>query len=211
VIGKLRRIGRPHRGVGAAEFSNDSPAGVENLECHGRSCIAGEVVSNDCAVRRILPCRLFGREWSIRVFIAAEPVLSAGLEQRDIGPCCHCRHLTQRRDVVHDPEGATMGADYEIGFVHDEITYRSCRHVAAQRLPVGAIVEREVNGVLSSCVEQSFPHRIFPYCVHDIAGRNSVHYLGPCRPTIMRLVDVRTKIIQPQTIDCCVGGIVIEV
>ena len=58
--------------------------------------------------------------------------------------------LPQRRHVVEDPEAAAVRRDGEIVAVDDQIADRGVRQVQRQRLPVVAVVERDVDVALGA-------------------------------------------------------------
>ena len=72
--------------------------------------------------------------------------------------------LPQRRDVVEDPEAAAVRADDDVVVVDHEIADRRGRHVQPQRLPVIAVVERDIDLRLA-CRRRAGP------CASDPRGR----------------------------------------
>src|SRR5436189_6461020 len=53
--------------------------------------------------------------------------------------------LSKWRDVVEDPEPATMRRHNEIVILNNKIAHGTSRQIQSQRLPVGAVIERDVN------------------------------------------------------------------
>ena len=75
-----------------------------------------------------------------------------------IEPCAgfaECSQLAQRRDVVENPERAAVSGDDEIVAVNGQIAHRGDRQVELQRLPVVAVVERNVNAEFGAGEEQA--------------------------------------------------------
>ena len=69
---------------------------------------------------------------------------------------------------------------------------------SAERLPVVAIIERNVDGAFGAGEEQSATHGIFADDVDVFIFRNAVDDLCPGLAAIVRAQNVRTQIIQPQ-------------
>src|SRR5207253_9016655 len=112
--------------------------------------------------------------------------------------------LAQRGDVVEDPEAASMGTGNEVGAVNGEIADRSRRQIQLQRLPVVAIVERNIDGMLGAGEEQAAAHGIFAYSVDGGIVGNAGSNLLPALAAIASAIDVSVQIIEAETID---GGI----
>src|SRR5580658_3537181 len=85
-----------------------------------------------------------------------------------------CGDLAQRSDVVENPEAATVSTDDQIVHVviggGGEIAERSGRKVLAQRLPVIAVIEADVDGGLSAGKEQARLLGIGAENVHPASG-----------------------------------------
>jgi hypothetical protein len=119
--------------------------------------------------------------------------------------------LPKRGHVIENPERTPVSSDNDVIIMQDEIANRAGRHVQSERLPVLAIVEREIDSALSACEQKTFFHRIFTDRVHDFAGRNSGNDLLPCYAAIMRAIDVRIEIVETESIDRGIGCHIVEV
>ena len=75
----------------------------------------------------------------------------------------HRVDLAQRRDVVEDPEAAAVRADDQVVVLDDEVADRRRRHVQPQRLPVVAVVERDVDLRLGAGEQQALALRILAH------------------------------------------------
>src|SRR5207245_11622693 len=87
----------------------------------------------------------------------------------------------------------------------------SRRNVQAQRLPVIAIIKRNVNRAFSSGEQKTFALRILAYRIHVFGLRNTIRDLGPSCAGVAGAKDVRPQIIEPQSIDRSVRHIFVVV
>ena len=82
--------------------------------------------------------------------------------------------LAQGRDVVENPEAAAVGADHQVVLVvigvDVEIADGGAGQVLAQRLPVIAVIEADVDGGLGAGEEQAGLLRIDAETVHPASG-----------------------------------------
>ena len=113
--------------------------------------------------------------------------------------------LPERRDVVENPDAAAVRADDEVVVFDDEIADRGRRHVQPQRLPVVPIVERHVDLRLRAGEEQSLALRILAHHADRRAARDAVDDFLPRLAAVMRAVDVRVHVVEPQRVHCRVG------
>ena len=65
-----------------------------------------------------------------------------------------------------------MSGDHEIVVLDHEVVYRGGRQIQFERPPIHAIVERNVDAVLGSRVEQSALLRVFPDGTYETAIGN---------------------------------------
>ena len=100
--------------------------------------------------------------------------------------------------------------DDQIVVVDHQVADRRGRHVQPQRLPIVAIVERNINGPLRSGEEQALAHRIFAHRV-DRPIRQAADDLLPGFAAVVRAVDVRLQIVEAEAVDGGVDGLVVEV
>src|SRR6185312_1204688 len=122
-----------------------------------------------------------------------------------------CRELAERGYVVEDPERAAVGCDDEIAVLDDEVADRRRGKILAQRLPVIAVVERDIDGGFGSCVEQSLANGVLAYDVDGcIIGKSGVDLL-PRLSAVVSAVDVRMQIVEPEAIHCGVNCLIVEV
>src|SRR5262249_37354683 len=73
------------------------------------------------------------------------------------------RQLTQRRDVVHDPERSPHRRDDEIAVVHLDVGDGRRREILLQRLPVFTLIERDVRAFERAGVQQALLLGILAY------------------------------------------------
>jgi hypothetical protein len=84
-----------------------------------------------------------------------------GLEQVGAGLRRVIRDLTQWTDVVDNPETSPMCRHDKVIAVNLEISHRRRRKVELERLPVGAIVERDECSAFGSCKQHPASRRVF--------------------------------------------------
>src|SRR5215831_3846850 len=118
--------------------------------------------------------------------------------------------LPQRCDVVQNPETATVGPDAEIVTLDNQIANGSGAHVQPERLPMVAIIERHIDSALSAGEEQSFAFRVFADSIGVFVSRNAAGDFGPVRAAVVRAIDMRSQIIEPQSVDGRIGSVLIE-
>ena len=115
-------------------------AAVENLERH----LLRRLLQPVGDLRRVRRARRVGRLEQIRV--------RRRRHRRAV--------LPQRRDVVEDVEAAAVRRDRDVARLDPDVVHRRVRQPVLQRLPVIAVVERDVEAVLRAGVEQAAPRRI---------------------------------------------------
>ena len=159
-----------------------------------RERIAGngfQVVINDGAVGWIFRGGLFGRQRSFLVVVVASADDGCGLEQIRVRSCNFRASLTQRREVVENPERASVSGGDEVVAMHSEIANVRRREIQLQGLPVVAIVEGNVECVFGSGVEQAFAHGIFADDARDPIGLQTCGDFLPGFSGIARAENVR--------------------
>src|SRR5205814_5830878 len=114
-------------------------------------------------------------------------------------------------NVIKNPKAATVRSDRQIVVLNNKVSHRCSRHVESQRLPIIAVIKRDVDGALGSGEQQSFSPGIFPDDVDRFALRDSLNDLGPSFPGIVGSVNVWTHVIQPKGVDRGVSGVGIKV
>ena len=191
----------------AARVAADQPAILlQDLERHRTARRRLQVVVDDRALGRIRRRRLLFRPRHVDARIPPHTPGGRRLEQDGVLRGRPCIHLTQRRDVVEDPETAAVRRGDHVVVLDDEVADRRYRHVQPQRLPVGAIVERYVDGTLGAGKQQALALGIFAHGVDRLAVRNAVDDLGPGLAAVVRAEDVRPQVVEAQRVDCRVGG-----
>src|SRR6266511_3229730 len=103
--------------------------------------------------------------------------------------------LTLRRDVIENPEAATVRADDNVVVFHDQVADRGRGHIQSQRLPMLAVVKRYVDGLFRARVEQTFAQRVFAHYVDYAAVGNAVGVVFPGLAAVARAIDVRSQIV----------------
>ena len=108
------------------------------------------------------------------------------------------RDVAQRAHVVEHPEAAAVRPDHQIVHVivgvEHHVADRRARQIQPQRLPVIAVVERNVDGRLGAGEEQALLFRILADDVHLAAGalvaRQAVDDARPGLAGVVRAIDV---------------------
>src|SRR6185295_20390500 len=73
-----------------------------------------------------------------------------------------------------------------------------------------AVVERYMDGAFGACKQQTLSFRIFPNHIGVFVRRNAVGYLSPTGATVVRAINVRTQIVESQSVDRRVGSVLIK-
>src|SRR5262249_15821386 len=97
-------------------------------------------------------------------------------------------------------------SDDQIISLDHEIMHRSDRHVELERLPVAAIVEREVDSQLCPSEKQTFAHRILTYRANVSTAGNAGCDLRPGCSGIARAIDMRSDVGQAMAVNGGVGS-----
>src|SRR5438132_9521091 len=150
-------------------------------------------------VWRIFAGRFVRWQWRVGVEVRANAQSSLRFKQEILAlvPV----ELPQRRDVVENPKPATMRRHDEIVVLNNKIAHGTRWQIQSQRLPVRAVIERDINAFFGSGEQETFPFRIFANCVDDLAGRYSVRNLRPRFAGVVRRKNARPQIIDPQRVD----------
>ena len=103
----------------------------------------------------------------------------------------------QRRQIVKDPERSSLrcGDQFFLAFVNRQIGDRSHRKIELHRLPVRAVVERNVDARFRSGIEQAALVRVFANHAREGAVGNSVGDLLPGLAVVARLVEIRFVVV----------------
>ena len=162
-----------------------------------------EIVVDHRSRRRILPRCL--RRMSLR----AGSRLNAVRRRRRVKECIFLRDLVrvlpQRRDIIENPERASMGRNHQIVVLDDQIVHRRRRQIQLKRLPLRPIVERHVHPGLSPRIKQPALFRILAHHAHESIVWNSLRQLRPRLAVVAGLVNVGMQIVELMPISRHVG------
>src|SRR5437588_203214 len=100
-----------------------------------------------------------------------------------------------KRGKRPNPKAATVRCDRQIVVLNNKVANRGCRHIESQRLPIIAVIKRDVDGALSSGEQQSLSLGVFPDDVHRLALGDSLNDLRPSFPGIVSSINVWTYVI----------------
>ena len=108
--------------------------------------------------------------------------------------------LVERGQVVEHPEGAALGGDDQVLAVHPQAGDRRHREVVLEPLPVGAVVEGDIEPELGSGVEQSLSVGVFADRPGEVGRRDAVRPVGeqfPVLAGVVRAEDVGAEVVLP--------------
>ena len=201
------RIGRWYR-IGAGDLQLQRAFAGHDLQRYRLGRRRLQVVVDDRAVRRTLSRGRIRRQRGVAVAVPMNAQRGLGRKQKRPLSQHSLIQLAQRRDVVQNPETAPVRRHRKIVVLDQQVANRCRRHIEPQRLPVIAVVERDINRPLRSGKQQSNPSCVLAHRVHILIRRNAVGNFGPALPAVARAIDVRMEIIQPQRVDrrvCSLG------
>ena len=96
--------------------------------------------------------------------------------------------LLQRRQVIQDPERAALRAHDQVVVPELQVADRHDRQVALERLPAGAVVDRDEQPEFRSRVEQARAPRVFAHHADRVVGRDAVPAIGNAGPGLSVVV-----------------------
>src|SRR5258708_25123044 len=99
----------------------------------------------------------------------------------------------------------------QIVILNDEIADRGTRHVQPQRLPVVAVVERNVDLTFGAGEEESLALGVLANGIDGSAVGDAVDDLGPGLAAIARAEDMGPHVVEAERIDGGICGAGIEV
>ena len=102
----------------------------------------------------------------------------------------------QRGQVVHHPEGASLGGYDQVVLLHCQVGDRHHRQVALEGVPTPAIVEGDIHPALSAGIEQAGAAGIGPDHPGKMSSRNPIDDLFPGLAVIAGLVEIRAEVIR---------------
>src|SRR6266852_5056577 len=92
--------------------------------------------------------------------------------------------LAERRHIIKNPEGTSVRCGDKVVLLHSKVMNRHDRHVQAQRLPVIAVVERNVHAFFRSSVQETFAHRVFAHSTDIVDIADAADHLLRSLPEI---------------------------
>src|SRR5271156_6446725 len=104
--------------------------------------------------------------------------------------------LPQRRDVIQDPERTAVSSDNNVVMMNDEVADRRCRQIHSQRLPMIAVVPRDIDAAFGAGKEKSLALGISAYGVDGLVVGQAADNLLPRLSTIVRAVDIRMQVVE---------------
>ena len=114
--------------------------------------------------------------------------------------------LPQRRDVVQDPEAAAMRPDDQVVVLDDEVADRRGRQVQPQRLPVVAVVERDIHRALGAGEQQALALRIFATTFTVSPSGMPLVMCVQVFAAVVGAEDMRPQVVEPERVDRRVGA-----
>src|SRR5438128_2448097 len=106
--------------------------------------------------------------------------------------------LPQHREVVEYPDAAAIRADDQVVVMDGDVTYDRGGQVEHQRLPIVAIVERDVRGTPRAGEQETAPLWVRSHDTHWRAGglrcRQPCNDPCPRLPIVPRAVDVWSEV-----------------
>src|SRR5260221_2456144 len=118
--------------------------------------------------------------------------------------------LPQRRDVIEDPKRSAMSSNNNIVAMNDQIADRSRRQIHLQRLPMIAVVPGHIHGAFGAGKQQSLALYIFAHRVDGLVFGQAADDFLPRLSAIVRAVDIRMQVIEPEAVHRRVGSWSIE-
>src|SRR5215471_19956031 len=111
------------------------------------------------------------------------------------------RQLSQRRNIIEDPEGTTVGSDHQIVVLYNEIMDGRDRQVQLQGLPIRTSVVGNEHAGFGASVKNAGFHGVFPDDVHICAIRDAFGDLQPGFSEIAGLIYIWFEIVELVAID----------
>src|SRR5271165_3595371 len=194
----------------AVEAAHDFTLRVMDFQAKRIARNGFQVVINNGAVGRIFRGWFFGRQGSFLVVVVASANDGRRFQQIRIGIGDFRASLTQRREVVENPERASVGRGNEIVSMDGEIANVGGGEIQLQGLPVVAFVEGNVESVFGSGIEQAFAHGIFTDDARDPIGLQARGDFLPGLSSVARAENVRLQILARVEDDVRGAGVVVR-
>src|SRR5258708_8780950 len=131
--------------IGARVAAHDLAALVLDLKRHRSSSAGANVVIDHCSIGWVFTCSFVGWNRRITIGVPADPQSRLRMKQ-------HCRSfrdrrlkLSQRRDVVENPEPPAVRGDPKVVALNNQIANRDGAHIEARRIPAIADIQTSIN------------------------------------------------------------------
>ena len=131
----------------------------------------------------------------------AERIAASGLKRYACAEQHLRRVLAQRPDAIEDVEPAPVRRDDEIVRLDDQIADLRVGQVERKRLPVIAVVVRDVEAVLRAGVEQAAPRLVLADDVRVVVAADAGDDLRPGRAVVVRAEEVRREVVEQRLLD----------
>src|SRR6202043_613515 len=96
----------------------------------------------------------------VLIFVATHANGDARSKEAWLGRAEMAGEFAKWSDVVENPEGTAVGCGDQIVLLESEIVNGDGGHVQAQRLPVVAVIEREVRALFGAGIQETFTDRV---------------------------------------------------
>ena len=179
-------------------MANDGSRGVQETDLHVTGDVVADPVVQDDPVGRNLrgPIPAHGPE--------AGQGCVPGLEHVERLVVDGVPHGVERRQVVQDPEGPSLGGHHQVLPVHPEVGDGGSGEVQLQGLPVGPLVEGDEHPELGAGVQEPLPVRVLPHHAHRVIRRDAVPAVGEEAPPGTVAIgeeDVGPEVVVPILVD----------
>src|SRR5207237_696448 len=118
--------------------------------------------------------------------------------------------LAQRRYIIQNPESAPVRADGDVVVFDNQIADGRSGQIKSKRLPVVAVIERNVNRTFGSREQQAFALRVFTHDVNDLPVGNSLYDFRPSLSIVSRSINMRSIVINAQSVYRRVSRVVVK-
>ncbi len=155
------------------ESAHEILSRVKNLELNFIGRGFQNIIDHRTA-RRVFGRWLLGRDGRARERVVIDAVGRGGMVEPERLRFCRVGRLPQRRDIIQNPKGASVRGHYEIILMNGEIANGGDRQIKLQRLPMIAVVERNVSSEFGSGEEQPLAFGIFANRAQEGRSANAV-------------------------------------
>ena len=95
-----------------------------------------------------------------------------------------------------------MSRDREVSRFDLHVVDRHMRQITLNAMPIGAVIERNIDAGLCTCVQYSGTSRILTDDTNEIVFFNAVRYFRPCPAIVFCLVYVDAKVVDLKSGRC---------